>query len=82
MSGVSLQPSGHTPPPVTNPSLVRALGKSRVDTIKTVGGVIILGVLAAGYLAALFCGKETSALLAIVASGVGYLLGGRSSSVG
>lgn len=79
---VNVDPTGQTPSPITSPKLVEAHGKVKLGMAKTIAGSLILLVLIAGYFVLLAMGKESNAILAIVAGGVGYLLGGRGGASG
>jgi hypothetical protein len=64
--------------PVLPPKVIQAQSHARISTIRIWAGSSILGLLTLGYLVSLlYVGKDVPALLPLIASGIGFLLGGR-----
>jgi hypothetical protein len=59
------------------PKVIQAQSHARQSMFRTVAGSIILGLLTLAYLVSLYVGKDVPALLPLIASGLGFLLGGR-----
>ena len=58
----------------------RESARLKLETLKVTFGSAILGGLTVVYAILLVCGRESNALLAVIAAGVGYLFGGRGTN--
>jgi hypothetical protein len=71
--------AGQTSPPMS-PKDARANLRLRLETVKVFfgGGLLVLITILYGF--SLWNGKESNALLAVLATGIGYLFGGRGNN--